>query len=872
MPINSITTEQEFDSLLLQDGERGTAVNLNRLPLQLKTEIDILNSEISSNFTSVESNLRIIEEHEELLRILKGINPLTWSQAKIPYNEGDYVFYNSVVWRSNLNNNENTPSISNTSWELIKLQTGGSTDIGSQQVFRSDILIEEATSTISLNQSIEFESVIIYVEGILINEDDYSIDRDTNIFTFIYDLEIGTTVSVIYNSIPPLTIYQVNRPFEVKATAGQTVFEVNFLPGYEHVFVEGIKLSLDEYTTDDTGSSITLNEPLEENTTVMVQSFGESANFEDFYTKSEIDNLVDDIVANSNILNSYATIATVNSLIQNYTTTAGLDTIIRSYNFLDTTALNTELGEFLTQEDLVSYYNITQVNNLISTSISGFVSTSFLSSALTSYQQKGTSATLSTITDPLVLNGTTLELRRGDGTTIGVPLDGLSSGGYTIGTGLTESLGTLSHTDTSTVSNTNNSGTTVIQNLTFDEFGHVQGFTTANVSTDGSSYTVGTGLSMSGTQIFVDSLYQSYINNGNTAYNWGNHATSGYLTSLPYHSHNEYASTSHSHSEYATYSHTHNYASTSHTHSEYAPYSHSHTGYATTSHTHTGVYAPYSHSHTEYAYTSHTHSEYLKLSSVSNVSSGSTALDYNGSGHTFFAKNYYSGGTGGHALEGHATGNGNTGNFGLVGRTTNSAGFGVWCTSNLRAQNAHVDGTIYNFTGSHKCFTNDNTDNYIAGDIICTTKTAYTDITNSYFEVLRSSNASDKRVLGVFNDEIIQTAEDIYNLSSEYKEEERTLIKQLILDNDYSIISVNSIGEGAINVCEENGDIENGDYIVTSSVPGKGMKQEDDLLRSSTVAKATEDVIWANEIPGTNGCFEINGIKCKMIGCTYHCG
>ena len=255
MPINSITTEQEFDSLLLQDGERGTAVNLNRLPLQLKTEIDILNSEISSNFTSVESNLRIIEEHEELLRILKGINPLTWSQAKIPYNEGDYVFYNSVVWRSNVNNNENTPSISNTSWELIKLQTGGSTDIGSQQVFRSDILIEEATSTISLNQSIEFESVIIYVEGILINEDDYSIDRDTNIFTFIYDLEIGTTVSVIYNSIPPLTIYQVNRPFEVKATAGQTVFEVNFLPGYEHVFVEGIKLSLDEYTAEYTSGS-----------------------------------------------------------------------------------------------------------------------------------------------------------------------------------------------------------------------------------------------------------------------------------------------------------------------------------------------------------------------------------------------------------------------------------------------------------------------------------------------------------------------------------------------------------------------------------------------------------------------------------------
>ncbi len=49
---------------------------------------------------------------------------------------------------------------------------------------------------------------------------------------------------------------------------------------------------------------------------------------------------------------------------------------------------------------------------------------------------------------------------------------------------------------------------------------------------------------MSGTQIFVDPTYQSYINNGNTAFGWGNHASSGYLTSLPSHTHDYLSTTS----------------------------------------------------------------------------------------------------------------------------------------------------------------------------------------------------------------------------------------------------------------------------------------------------------------------------------------
>ena len=53
--------------------------------------------------------------------------------------------------------------------------------------------------------------------------------------------------------------------------------------------------------------------------------------------------------------------------------------------------------------------------------------------------------------------------------------------------------------------------------------------------------------------------------------------------------------------------------------------------------------------------------------------------------------------------------------------------------------------------------------------------------------------------------------------------------------------SVNSIGEGGIWICSEGGNLENGDYITTSSVKGYGMKQPDDILHNYTVAKITSD-------------------------------
>jgi len=76
---------------------------------------------------------------------------------------------------------------------------------------------------------------------------------------------------------------------------------------------------------------------------------------------------------------------------------------------------------------------------------------------------------------------------------------------------------------------------------------------------------------------------------------------------------------------------------------------------------------------------------------------------------------------------------------------------------------------------------------------------------------------------------------------------------------------VNALGEGQILVTDTNGNIAVGDYIQSSGIHGLGEKQDDDILHNYTVAKATQPVNW-NRIKAKNG------IKKKLIACTYHCG
>jgi len=71
-------------------------------------------------------------------------------------------------------------------------------------------------------------------------------------------------------------------------------------------------------------------------------------------------------------------------------------------------------------------------------------------------------------------------LRVHDGTTAGGTAL-LNSASLTGGSGIDFSSGTISHSDTSTQSSVDNSGNTVIQDITLDEFGHITGLSSKTI-------------------------------------------------------------------------------------------------------------------------------------------------------------------------------------------------------------------------------------------------------------------------------------------------------------------------------------------------------------------------------------------------------
>lgn len=97
--------------------------------------------------------------------------------------------------------------------------------------------------------------------------------------------------------------------------------------------------------------------------------------------------------------------------------------------------------------------------------------------------------------------------------------------------------------------------------------------------------------------------------------------------------------------------------------------------------------------------------------------------------------------------------------------------------------------------------------------------------------VTLSKQDKSKKVFGVISIEYDKEANPHlrfgFNYTSIYQNENRH--------------EINSIGEGGIWICNKNGPFENGDFISSSTVPGYGMVQDDDLNHNYTVGKITCD-------------------------------
>jgi len=196
--------------------------------------------------------------------------------------------------------------------------------------------------------------------------------------------------------------------------------------------------------------------------------------------------------------------------------------------------------------------------------------------------------------------------------------------------------------------------------------------------------------------------------------------------------------------------------------------------------------------------------------------------------------------------------------------------------------NTGANGQL-NFTGQHKCCVSDeeNIEDYkdMTGLIVVSTgkysntideKTKAT-INESLPIVKLSHKACQKNIFGVISD-----AEDVNETSREYAMGIFVSISNKTPSKEDTRAVINSLGEGGIWVINQNGDLENGDYVTTSDVPGYGMRQSDDILRNYTVAKITQDCSFANlqkeNIKTKEVTFEGKTYVAAFVGCTYHCG
>lgn len=201
--------------------------------------------------------------------------------------------------------------------------------------------------------------------------------------------------------------------------------------------------------------------------------------------------------------------------------------------------------------------------------------------------------------------------------------------------------------------------------------------------------------------------------------------------------------------------------------------------------------------------------------------------------------NNYGASASSHGLRSRATGGG----MGLVGVSSSGGGYAFYAES----------GSYGPFTGAHDALFSKSAE-IDPGDIVCDVRVlSRKGIDDTLTEVTRSSQRGQKAVVGVVSRRAPCSADlVIAGLNS-------AAIRQF-LSEKFDRLTINGVGEGQMNVCGRGGDIEAGDLIIASDMPGKGERQADDIVRSVTVAKARESVTFDH------------ADQARLIACIYLCG
>lgn len=180
-----------------------------------------------------------------------------------------------------------------------------------------------------------------------------------------------------------------------------------------------------------------------------------------------------------------------------------------------------------------------------------------------------------------------------------------------------------------------------------------------------------------------------------------------------------------------------------------------------------------------------------------------------------------------------------------------------------------VNGTVsavnyINFTGVHMAVVADaEAPAFEIGDLCADVEVVMRKgVSDAVTRVTRSSLAGQRGVSGIYSapsegaiPHAFAQPDPNPNSSGEFLTPEAA---HLLLT--HTLIAINAVGEGQVNVCGRGGNLAIGDLLEASSMPGKAQRQADDIVRSSTVGKVREQVAFTDPD------------EVRMVACIYMCG
>lgn len=174
-----------------------------------------------------------------------------------------------------------------------------------------------------------------------------------------------------------------------------------------------------------------------------------------------------------------------------------------------------------------------------------------------------------------------------------------------------------------------------------------------------------------------------------------------------------------------------------------------------------------------------------------------------------------------------------------IGASAGDAGFAAYAFA----------GTYTPFTGSHDSLMDKTAPMPEVGDLLVTVDTVAVTISDTMPVVALSSEARQTAICGAFLNRrpadpdkppsaMMEDCTEYREVNGVWMDVYPPVPEWGPLTEDYDVVFFNGVGEGGVNACNEGGDIEPGDLLCSSNIPGKVMRQGDDVVHSYTVGKA----------------------------------